>query len=117
MELKLTERYIINLMKEEWDKKVRSLLENKGLEVKVDVDKDGQKESVISQGLKVVKKKPSQKGKLVKDSDPLIGTLYTVDSVNDHEGTITLSRADQNGKDKKTIVVTTKEFEDNYKRK
>lgn len=115
MKQKLTERYIIDLMKEEWDIKVHSLLEKtkktsskeqgEGLSVNFDVDGDGYKENVISPGLKVEKI----------SGGPMSGLVYDVVSVD--KGTVTLSRPDVNGTKKKMITITRQEFEADYKRK
>jgi len=122
MKHKLTENYIINIMREEWKKKIDSLIyesskeKPKGLKLQFDVDSDGSKESVIGAGLKVQKKKPAGKNVNVK-GDPLAGLVYTVVSVNDRDGTVTLNRPDPSNKTEKTIVITKKEFENEYERK
>ncbi len=114
MQQKLTERYVIDLMKEEWDKKVHSLLEKKkksksdasgGLKVDFDVDGDGYKENVISPGLKVVD---------ITDG-PMKGQLYDVVSVD--KDTVTLGRADAAGKEKLQFTITRQEFEAKYDHK
>lgn len=115
MKQKLTERYIINLMKEEWDNKVRSLLEKakktdaiepgEGLTINFDVDGDGYKENVISPGLKVQKA----------SDDPMSGLNYDV--VSNDGNTVKLSRPDAKGKRKKMITITRDAFEADYKRK
>jgi len=112
MQQKLTERYIIDLMKKEWDKKVNSLLEKKsnaktsgGLKVDFDVDGDGYKENVISPGLKVVD---------ITDG-PMKKQLYDVVSVD--KDTVTLSRAAASGKEKLQFTITRQEFEANYDHK
>jgi len=121
MKHKLTENYIINIMREEWKKKIDSLISEskeekpRGLKMHVDVDGDGSKENVIDVGLKVQKKKPSDKKINVK-GDPSIGLIYTVASVNDRDGTVTLSRPGSGDGDK-TIVITKKAFESEYERK
>jgi hypothetical protein len=122
MKHKLTENYIINIMREEWRKKIDSLISEspkekpKGLKLQFDVDSDGSKESVIGAGLKVQKKKPSSKNVNVK-GDPSAGLVYTVVSVNDRDGTVTLKRPDPLSKSEKTIVITKKEFENEFERK
>jgi len=121
MKHKLTENYIINIMREEWQKKVNSLISesNKekphGLRMQVDVDGDGSKENVIDVGLRVQKKKPTDKRVNVK-SDPSMGLVYTVVSVNDRDGTVILGRPGSGDGDK-TIVITKQAFESEYERK
>ncbi|NBV29132.1 hypothetical protein EBR43_09340 [bacterium] len=123
MKQKLTGNYIINLMREEWQKKVNSLLSEtpsqkkkpRGLKMQVDVDGDGSKENVIDVGLKVQKKMPDDKRINVK-GDPTSGLVYTVVSVNDQDKTITLSRPDSSNGEK-TIVITKQAFENEYQRK
>lgn len=126
MKQKLTEGYIINLMKEEWTKKVNSILEKSekrmdDLKVHMDIDGDGSKETVISPGLRVKRKGPEadkkDSKKPVLKADPSAGLVYDIESVNDQDNTVTLSRPDIDGAGKKTIVITRKEFEANYERK
>jgi len=108
---KLTERYIINLMREEWTKKVQSLLVEKKmkskskkspekgkrhLENEVDVDGDGHTEMVISPGLKVT----CQNG-------PMKGTDYTVLRVGRNE--VELTRPDTRIPHKMVVLSTTLE--------
>lgn len=108
-------------MREEWQKKINSLISEskkekpRGLKMHIDVDGDGSKENVIDVGLRVQKKKPSDKRINIK-SDPSLGLIYTVVSINDRDGTITLSRPGSGGEDK-TIVITKKAFESEYERK
>jgi len=121
MKHKLTENYIINIIREEWQKKVNSLISEsnkekpRGLRMQVDVDGDGSKENVIDVGLRVQKKKPTDKRVNVK-SDPSMGLVYTVVSVNDRDGTVTLGRPGSGDGDK-TIVITKQAFESEYERK
>jgi hypothetical protein len=109
MNHKLTEKYIINLMKEEWDKKVQSFVEKskksneKDISVDFDVDGDGHTETVISPGLKVTNK----------NDDPMSGLEYTVVALN--AKTVTLSRPDVNGSKTKAFTITREDFETNYK--
>ena len=121
MERKLTERYIIDLMKEEWDRKIHSLLEN-SKSIKKDTDlkvlarvdnKDGLK-NVISPGLKVKKKSQDKNGKKYPSSVP-DQLVYDVERVSDTE--IDLSRPSPDGDKKVLTPITVKDFEDNYERK
>ena len=111
---KLTETYIINLMREEWNNKVQSFLiekksKSKGpaekgkrhLQDLVDVDGDGHSEMVISPGLKVT----CQNG-------PMKGTDYDVVSVSKNE--VVLGRADVDGRTKKHITITLDDLKSNY---
>jgi len=111
---RLTERYIINLMQEEWSNKVQSLLVEKKskssrkiekgkrrVEDFVDVDGDGRSEMIISPGLKVTSK-----------SGPMKGTDYEV--VNVHGDKVVLSRTDIHGMTKKHITITIDDLKSNY---
>lgn len=117
MKKRLTERYVIDLMREEWEKKLHSFVEKskmsdtktskkvppkgeKDLEINFDVNKDGHKEMVISPGLNVTNK-----------SDPFPGLKYQVVDVDSK--TVKLSRAGGNG-EKKIITITREDFEKNY---
>lgn len=106
---KLTERYIINLMREEWTKKVQSLLVEKKMKSKkspekgkrhlkfeIDVDGDGHAEMVISPGLKVT----CQNG-------PMKGTDYTILRVGGNE--VELTRPDTKIPHKMVVLSTTLE--------
>ena len=117
MKQKLTERYIIDLIKEEWDKKVDSLLEkpNKQSEkpetgLKVFANIDGKTEDVLSSaiGLKVKKK--------VSKGDPMSGLNYDVVDVDVKRKTVTLSRQGATGEDTRQITVSFPDFQNNYKR-
>ena len=68
MKQKLTERYVIDLMKEEWDKKVHSLLEKSSEQskkpetgLKTYVTIDGKQKNILSKGLKVTLQRFDQK--------------------------------------------------------
>jgi len=112
MKQKLTERYIIDLMKEEWDKKVHSLLEKPetgtGLEVFANID--GKSEDVLSAAVGLKVKKKASKG------DPMSGLNYDVVDVNVKDKTVTLSRPAATGGDTKEVIVTLQDFQDNYER-
>lgn len=102
---RLTEKVIIRLMKEEWDKKLNSILENdtKSDSLSVSPTIGGKKIDAISVGLKVKEK----------SGDKKIGGLeFTVKKVDDEF--ITLIRYD-NGK---AIVrsVPKSKLEDDYER-
>ena len=123
MKQRLTERYVIDLMKEEWDKKVRSFVEKKekktlkkntNLEVNVDVDGDGHKENVISPGLKVRKKQHDPNGKKY-NSSVFDSLVYEVESADGKE--VVLSRIGDDGQKKILKPITVQDFEDNYERK
>ena len=123
MKQRLTERYVIDLMKEEWDKKVRSFAEKKdkktlkkntNLEVNVDVDGDGHKEIVISPGLKVRKKQHDPNGKKY-NSSVFDSLVYEVESADGKE--VVLSRIGDDGQKKILKPITVQDFEDNYERK
>jgi hypothetical protein len=108
MKQKLTERYVIDLMKEEWDKKVHSLLEKSSEQskkpetgLKTYVTIDGKQKNILSKGLKVTKKKSV--------GDPTSGMDYKVVDVSLRDKTITLQRFDQ-----KSFTISLQEFEDNY---
>lgn len=111
MAQKLTERYVINLMKEEWTNKVKSvLLEKEAKPVEkgkrrlkdlIDVDGDGYSEMVIGPGLKVTCK-----------NGPLKGIDYDVVSVGKNE--VVLSRGDINGQGKKQVTISLDDFKTNY---
>jgi len=125
MKQKITEKYIIGLMKEEWKKKIQLLSESDdkqdNIKMSIDIDGDGSKEDVISPGLKVVKKSLKMNNEKSKNlnykGDPSVGLAYDVVSIDNRSGTVTLSRPEADGSGKKTFVITKKEFEDNYKRK
>lgn len=117
MKQRLTERYIINLMREEWTKKVNFLIEKKskpkksnkpgdGLTLQVDVDGDGEPESVIDRGFKVEK-----------INDPMSGLSYDVEFIDDDNGTVTLKRPDAKGTKFNSFTVSQKDFEQQYRRK
>jgi hypothetical protein len=63
----LTDKDVIRIINEEWNKRLECFIETLDVTTKVDVDKDGEKEIVISPELKVIHKKS--------------GFRYTVDSV------------------------------------
>lgn len=109
---KLTEKQILQLMREEWNKRVESFLHENLKEKKskkpdtdlsVEVPVKGKNEIVISPGLKV-KSKP-EFGQ---------GLLYTVDSVNSSNKTIVLSHEKDSGTVKRTV--TWDEFNKQYER-
>lgn len=110
---RLTEQQILQLMREEWNKRVESFLheniEEKKKKSKPDTDLSvevpvkGKKEVVISPGLKV-KSKP-EFGQ---------GLLYTVASVNPTNKTIVLSHEKDSGTVKRTV--TWDEFNKQYER-
>jgi hypothetical protein len=92
MKKKLTQKDVINLMKEEWDKKISSLLETDD-NLTMTAIINGKKQNVISAGLKVKKD----------------GLTYVVSAVNDKS--VTLRRPDS-----KEFTITSKELEDDYER-
>ena len=113
---KLTEQEVIRLMKEEWNAKIRSVLQeapekDSKSKKKADVDLSvefpvlGRKEVVISPGLKVKSKK----------SDPLQnGLLYTVHSVDEKAKKVVLTHEKASGTVKR--VVTWDEFNKEFER-
>lgn len=66
---KLTDSEVVDLMREEWDIKVSTLLEDVGVTFEADVE--GDKQPIISPDLKIVHKKS--------------GIKYTVDSVGPND--------------------------------
>jgi len=115
MKQRLTERYIINLMREEWTKKVNSLIEKKSkpkksnkpgdsLTLQIDVDGDGKPENVIDQGFKVEK-----------INDPMSGLVYDVESIDYPNKKVTLKRTDDTGT--KVFTVPFEDFKQQYGRK
>jgi hypothetical protein len=92
MKKKLTQKDLINLMKEEWDKKVSSLLETDDSLTMTTII-NGKKLNVISAGLKVKKD----------------GLTYVVSAIDNK--TVTLRRPDS-----KEFTITSKELEDDYER-
>jgi hypothetical protein len=117
MKQKLTERYIIDLMKEEWDKKVHSLLEKPNKQskkpetgLKVFANIDGKSEDVLSAAVGLKIKKKASKG------DPMSGLNYDVVDVNVKDKTVTLSRPAATGGDTKQVIVSLQDFQDNYER-
>jgi len=106
---KLTEKYLIKLMREEWIKKLRPLLNESSqsideLKVSFDVNRDGRPENVISPGLRVRKKDTA----LSADVSP--GLVYDVEDVDVKGQTITLKRPD----DQREFDLTIKQFQDEY---
>jgi hypothetical protein len=117
MERKLTERYIIDLMKEEWDRKIHSLLEKPSKKqdrpqtgLKLFANIDGKSEDVLSAAIGLKVKKKMSKG------DPMSGLNYDVKDVNVKDKTVTLSRPSATGTDTKEVVVSLQDFQDNYER-
>jgi hypothetical protein len=117
MKQKLTERYIINLIKEEWDKKVHSLLEKPNKQskkpetgLKVFANIDGKIEDILSAAIGLKVKKKTSKG------DPMSGLNYDIADVNVKDKTVTLSRPAATGGDTKQVIVSLQDFEDNYER-
>ena len=120
MKQKLTERYVIDLMKEEWDKKIiflidesKSIKKNADLKVFIKVPGDGKK-NVISPGLKVKKKSHDVGDKHFSLNVP-DQLVYDVEDVSDKE--IDLSRPSPEGDKKVLTPITIKDFEANYERK
>jgi hypothetical protein len=113
---KLTEKEIIRLMKEEWNRKIETFLVEKNeksekeekpdTDLSVEVPLLGKKEIVISPGLKVKSKN--------KEDSLSQGLLYTVHSVDDSNKKITLSHEKQDGTVKRTI--TWDEFNNEFER-
>ena len=114
---KLTERYIIDLMREEWTNKVQSLLTEKkskkpinkdkkrgkrSLQNSIDVDGDGQPEMVIDPGLRITC-----------NSGPFKGTDYTIVSVDEGSQQVKLSRSNLQGK-MVFLTVSFDELRSNY---
>lgn len=114
---KLTERYIIDLMREEWDNKVQSLLVEKKskvglnkdhkkgkrrLENEIDVDGDGQPEMVIDRGLRITCKR-----------GPLKGTEYTIDDVDEANDQVVLKRGNLLGREV-SLTISFDELRSNY---
>ena len=117
MKQKLTERYIIDLMKEEWNKKIHSLIEmsdkqtNKpktGLNAFAKIG--GKREDVLSAAIGLKVKKKASKG------DPMAGINYDVSDVNIQDNTITLKRPASGNMNTKKIIISLQDFEDNYER-
>ena len=107
---KLTEKDVILLMREEWNKKIQSLLtekskepagkndsekENKQVDLSVEVPIKGKKEVVISRGLKV--KSKNEFGALQ------AGTLYTVRHVDKESKTVSLTHEKESGTIKRVV--------------
>lgn len=117
MKKKLTERYIIDLMKEEWDKKVHSLFEKSNKKhdkpeasLKVYADINGEHEDVLSAAIGLKVKKKAFKG------DPMSGLNYDVKDVNIQDKTVILSRPSNTSGNTKEVVVSLQDFQDNYTR-
>ena len=112
---KLTEKEVIKLLREEWNKKLESFLPEKGKSEKKDKKKadadlsvefplKGEKEIVISPEFKV----KSKEGTGVKS-----GLLYTVSSVDPTSKTIVLTHQKEDGEARRTVTFDefVKEFE------
>jgi hypothetical protein len=116
---KLTEKEIIRIMKEEWNRKVLSILREEkeedkkkkdersvpGTGLSVEVPVAGKRQIVIDRGLKVQSKDEKKLGSRV---------LYTVEDVDSENKEITLRRDAPSGE--KTQKMSWAEFERDYER-
>lgn len=91
---KLSERELINLIREEWNRKISSLAENSGVDLMFNAKtKDGEKKSILSTGLKIKNKET--------------GELYTVKEVGITDATIVSPQGER-------VHVTKDDLEKNY---